>query len=101
MIVWLADRFSFPVPNGIPGEIYAEPFNGTAMIVRWKPVEDTRQVIKGKLKGYKVWYCKHKGYKVWYCKLKGYKVWYCKLKGYTVWYFKLKGYKVRYCRQEL
>ncbi|XP_052780285.1 contactin-like [Mya arenaria] len=44
------------MPNGIPGEIYAEPFNESALIVRWVPVTDSREVVKGKLKGYKIHY---------------------------------------------
>ena len=29
-------------------------YNGTAFSVAWNPVEDTREVLKGRLKGYRV-----------------------------------------------
>lgn len=47
---------STPVPNGIPKNIFAEPHNESALVVRWDPISDTREVIKGKLAGYKVCY---------------------------------------------
>lgn len=42
------------VPNGIPGNTYVSAYNESALIVYWDPVPDTREVVKGKLKGYKV-----------------------------------------------
>ncbi|XP_052286931.1 contactin-5-like [Dreissena polymorpha] len=44
------------IPNGIPKNIYAEPHNESALVVRWDPISDTREVIKGKLAGYKIHY---------------------------------------------
>ena len=44
----------YSVPIGIPQRVYAEPFNESALTVYWKPVPDTRDFMKGRLKGYKV-----------------------------------------------
>ena len=46
----------FSVPIGIPGNVYAEPFNESALTIHWNPVPDTRDHMKGRLKGYKVKY---------------------------------------------
>lgn len=44
------------LPIGIPSNVYAEPFNESAIIVRWDPVPETRDFMKGQLKGYKIDY---------------------------------------------
>lgn len=44
------------MPNGIPGNVYAEPFNESSLNVYWDPVPNTRTFVKGQLKGYKIFY---------------------------------------------
>ena len=39
--------------------MYAEPFNESALIIHWQPVQDTRDAMRGRLKGYKVQYNTH------------------------------------------
>ena len=36
--------------------MYAEPFNVSALTIHWQPVQDTREAMRGRLKGYKVQY---------------------------------------------
>lgn len=43
-----------PVPTVIAQNVRAQPFNSTACLVHWEPVEDSRDHIKGKLGGYRV-----------------------------------------------
>lgn len=45
------------VPLGTPEEVYAKVYNATALMVTWKPVQNTRESMRGKLKGYKVCLC--------------------------------------------
>jgi len=42
------------VPKGVPIGVKAVYFNATAAIVEWIPVNDTRDVMKGVLIGYRV-----------------------------------------------
>ncbi|XP_053377933.1 contactin-4-like isoform X2 [Mercenaria mercenaria] len=44
------------MPIGIPSNIYAEPFNESAIIVHWDPVPLDRTFMKGELKGFKIDY---------------------------------------------
>jgi hypothetical protein len=44
----------FTVPIGIPSNLYAEPYNESAIIVHWDPVPLDRTFMKGQLKGFKV-----------------------------------------------
>jgi len=42
------------VPKGVPIGVKAVYYNATAAIVEWIPVNDTRDVMKGVLLGYRV-----------------------------------------------
>lgn len=42
------------MPTAAPGNVLADAFNSTAMEVTWDEVEDTREVMKGRLYGYQV-----------------------------------------------
>ncbi len=42
------------VPNAQASNVRAQPFNSTACLVTWEPVEDTREAVNGKLGGYRV-----------------------------------------------
>jgi len=42
------------VPKGVPIGVKAVYYNATAAIVEWIPVNDTRDVMKGVLIGYRV-----------------------------------------------
>ena len=44
----------FSVPIAVPLEVRARPYNGTALRVYWKEVENTRESLKGVLLGYRV-----------------------------------------------
>ena len=45
-----------PVNYPDPDPVYAEPFNESALTIHWQPVQDTREAMRGRLKGYKVQY---------------------------------------------
>ena len=42
------------MPAATVMNVKAQPYNSTACVVNWEPVEDTRKTLKGKLGGYKV-----------------------------------------------
>ncbi|XP_055884200.1 contactin-like [Biomphalaria glabrata] len=44
------------MPIGAPESVKAKPYNGTALMVTWKPVPNTRESVRGKIKGYKINY---------------------------------------------
>ncbi|XP_060590084.1 contactin-4-like isoform X2 [Ruditapes philippinarum] len=44
------------MPIGIPSNLYAEPYNESAIIVHWDPVPLDRTFMKGQLKGFKIDY---------------------------------------------
>lgn len=49
------------VPDTTAKDVRAQPFNATACTVHWIPVLDTREKLRGKLRGYRVSYWKDKG----------------------------------------
>ncbi|XP_029635341.1 contactin-like [Octopus sinensis] len=44
------------MPLGVPVNVFAADYNGTAMDVTWDPVSDTREVMRGRVQGYQVNY---------------------------------------------
>ena len=42
------------VPTGQPTNLRVLQFNGTALEAEWDPVEDTIELMKGRLLGYRV-----------------------------------------------
>ncbi|KAJ8307559.1 hypothetical protein KUTeg_015643 [Tegillarca granosa] len=46
------------MPLGVPANLYCDAYNATAMVVTWEPVPDTREVMKGRVRGYQInyWY---------------------------------------------
>ena len=42
------------VPVGVAENVRAFPYNGSAIVVNWKAVPNTREAIKGVLIGYRV-----------------------------------------------
>ena len=42
------------VPKGVPIGVKAVYYNATAAIVEWIPVNNTREIMKGELIGYRV-----------------------------------------------
>ncbi|KAL4221697.1 hypothetical protein ACF0H5_019952 [Mactra antiquata] len=44
------------MPQGSPIAYDIETYNGTSVIVYWKPVPDTREAVHGRVKGYRVYY---------------------------------------------
>ncbi|XP_053378888.1 contactin-like isoform X2 [Mercenaria mercenaria] len=44
------------IPNIVPISDNPEQYNGTSVIVSWEPVPDTREAIKGRVAGYRVYY---------------------------------------------
>ena len=42
------------VPTAIAMDVRAQPYNATACLVHWIPVEDDVTYLKGKLGGYRV-----------------------------------------------
>ena len=46
--------FHDTVPNAQASNVRAQPFNSTACLITWEPVEDTREAVNGKLGGYRV-----------------------------------------------
>ncbi|ELT90327.1 hypothetical protein CAPTEDRAFT_180331 [Capitella teleta] len=51
-------RSAMGLPTVIAQNVRAQPFNSTACLVHWEPVEDSRDHIKGKLGGYRLSYWK-------------------------------------------
>ncbi|KAJ8301653.1 hypothetical protein KUTeg_020640 [Tegillarca granosa] len=49
------------MPVGVPRNVYAKPYNSTALTVHWNPVPNNRETMKGVLLGYKVNYWKRYG----------------------------------------
>lgn len=49
--------FSPTVPMAVPEYIFVDPLNSTAMIVRWEPVPNNREFMKGRVLGYQVLSC--------------------------------------------
>ncbi|RUS71470.1 hypothetical protein EGW08_020769 [Elysia chlorotica] len=44
------------LPIGTPENVHGYWYNGTALLITWKPVPNTRDSVHGKLKGYKINY---------------------------------------------
>lgn len=44
----------FSVPVAVPNMVWVEAYNSTALMVHWTPVPNTRDSMKGRLRGYKV-----------------------------------------------
>lgn len=44
----------FSVPAAIASNVQAQPYNSTACMVNWNPVDEDINYIKGKLGGYRV-----------------------------------------------
>ncbi|XP_078309461.1 contactin-like [Crassostrea virginica] len=44
------------IPVAVPSMVWVEPYNSTALMVHWTPVPNTRDSMKGMLRGYKVNY---------------------------------------------
>ncbi|CAG5135524.1 unnamed protein product, partial [Candidula unifasciata] len=44
------------MPLGAPDKVLADVYNATALMITWSPVPNTRESMKGKLKGYKINY---------------------------------------------
>jgi len=51
-IVWSAEE----LPLQAPTNIYAIPYNATALMVKWKEIPNTRESVRGILAGYKINY---------------------------------------------
>ncbi|XP_021356952.1 contactin-like isoform X1 [Mizuhopecten yessoensis] len=49
------------LPVSTPTKVYADSYNSTAVSVHWKPVKNTIQSMKGRLRGYKVNYWLREG----------------------------------------
>lgn len=44
------------LPVGVPEQVKGEWYNGTALLITWRPVPNTREAARGRLKGYKINY---------------------------------------------
>ena len=45
------------VPVATPTNVQSDTFNSTALEVSWEPVADTREAVRGRVRGYQVCVC--------------------------------------------